>query len=540
MSKRILFLFLAAILLVGFGAAALAGGRQEASVTELPAGPLLPWTGSEIVWSGFGADLGMVNDPSTPVYAEYLQGTGNARVEWETAPWGDYDTKLTLYMSSGDLPDIVWARDSVTKAFELGDLGMFLDWNQFLDRMPNVERYAEEYPHFNHVVTEDGERFAINDLANAEYIGEGWFYNPVVLERAGIPGPPETMEEMIEQIKTIKERVPGVDGYLSYWGMGYVLNAFGSAMNVRPANVRQGIAYDTDRGEWIHHPTMNPDYRLLLEYLHELYQADAFNPDAIAVGVEDERVNELLEAGNYAFIYWYYFELENKWGEHGEEPPVVGMRPPSHRGHTYYHITVPHDAVGNWGYMSPRDVKMPEVLASYVDNIMSFESYMLFTWGIEGLTYDIGPDGAPRFLDTYDAAGRRDLGVGNFWDVRYIKFDDRYGNWFASAMPPESAAHAPAVEDVRRLQRGEMVPIWNWSRPLMTPEQNAEIARIMTPINTFIEEEQLKFITGARSMEEFDQFVAQINRMGNLDRVLEYYNGGHQWLMGDRRYPRIP
>ena len=41
-------------------------------------------------------------------------------------------------------------------------------------------------------------------------------------------------------------------------------------------------------------------------------------------------------------------------------------------------------------------------------------------------------------------------------------------------------------------------------------------------------------------MSEWDAFIAQINRMGNIDLVLEYYNNGRQWEMGDRRYPKIP
>lgn len=541
MSKRAFrFAFVTVVLISATGALFATGQREAAVATELPPGPLLPWTGEQIVWSGFGADLGITGDQSMRVYAEYLDRVGNARIEWETFPWNDYDQKLNLYIASADLPDIFWARDAVVKAHELGHLGMFLDWNAYADRMPNAQRYAEEYPHFNHAVNDRGQRFTITDLANAEYIGEGWFYNPTILERAGISRPPETMQEMMEQMKTVKARVPGADGYLSYWGMDYVLYAFGHLMNVVGTGGSR-IAYDADRGEWIYAPTMNPNYRSLIEYLSELYRAGVFNEDAVSVGISDERVNELLDAGNYAFIHWYHVELEQRWGRRGEEPPLVGMKPPAHDGQSHFYITVPHDSVGYWGYMSSADVKMPEVLASYVDNIISQDSYMLFTWGIEGETYEVGPDGVPEFLDPYtDAEVRSEAGVGNFWDVRYIKFDDRYNTWFTAAMPPTSAAHEPAVADVRRLMRGETTPIWPWSRPLMTPEQNEEIGRIMTPINTFVSEEQLKFITGARSMAEWDTFVSQINRMGNIDRVLEYFNGGQQWPMGERRYPRIP
>ena len=94
--------------------------------------------------------------------------------------------------------------------------------------------------------------------------------------------------------------------------------------------------------------------------------------------------------------------------------------------------------------------------------------------------------------------------------------------------------------DIKRLQAGEMIPLVNWSRPLMTGEQNDEISKIMTPVNTFVEEERIKFITGDRDLSEWDDFIAEIKKLGDIDEVLSYYNGGKQFPMGDRRYPALP
>ena len=74
----------------------------------------------------------------------------------------------------------------------------------------------------------------------------------------------------------------------------------------------------------------------------------------------------------------------------------------------------------------------------------------------------------------------------------------------------------------------------------MSGDQNDEVSKIMTPINTFISEQQLKFITGDRPMTEFNDFVAQIGKMGDIAKVLKYYNEGRQFPMGDRLYPDLP
>ena len=46
----------------------------------MPAGNLLPWTGEEVVFEGFGADLGMDDDATMPVVEAYRKLTGNVRI----------------------------------------------------------------------------------------------------------------------------------------------------------------------------------------------------------------------------------------------------------------------------------------------------------------------------------------------------------------------------------------------------------------------------------------------------------------------------
>jgi putative aldouronate transport system substrate-binding protein len=494
----------------------------------------MPWTGEAIVWDGFGADLGMKNDPTMPVYAEYLKTTGNARIEWQTFPWNDYDQKLNLYLQSGDLPDIMWARDAPAKVVLFGGTGMFLDWDKYKDRMPNMTRWIDTFPHLSNVLTKNKERFVIQDVANAEYIGEGWFYNPTVLGKAGITKPPTTIEEMIAQMKQVKAKVPGADGFLSYFGMSYTFGAFANVLNTRI-----GIDYNPDTKKWFYGPTMDPNYKQLLMYLNDMYKAGVFNIDALGEGVTNERVNELITAGNFAFNYSYYGSMQEYYGKYGIPTPLVGMKPPSYKGQTFYRITVPFDAGNYWGYMSPKDVKNPEVLASYVDNIMSMETYYLFEWGIEGLTYRMLPDGRPEFLESVDAAKRSELGVYNFWDPRYIHFSDYQTAWFSKNLAPGHPGHDAAVADVMRLQKGELKPIFGWPRPQMSVEVNDEISKIMTPLNTFESESRLKFITGATPFSEWDAYIAQLNKMGDIAKVLRYYTEGKNFPMGERRYPKI-
>lgn len=518
-----------------------ATGTEEAGSVDMAPGAVLPWTGAEVVYNGFGADLGIQEDAEAPVVQEYRKTTGNVRIEWDTVPWNDYDTKLNLYLQSGDMPDIVWARESVPKAATYGPVGIFLDWDAYREYMPNMQKWVARFPHLNNVLTDQGERFAINDITTAEYIGEGYFYNANILAQAGISGPPETMDEWLAQMKQIKAELPEVDAFLTQWGLGYFLHAFGRPMNAKIG----GVEYDQALGKWVYGPTQDPNYRKLIEFMHEAYAAGAFNLDTIGESITSDRVRELQEAGDYAFTYIYYGQTTNLWDyEAGKRPPegFQGMKPPSFEGNTHYWITVAHDTIPYWGYMASAKVKNPELLAAYVDNIMSEKSYELFEWGIEGQTFrrtDDGYEYLPEFAN--DSAALRELGVGNFHDPRYIHYNDYDLIWFGKYFTKkDDVGRAAAAADIKRLQAGEMIPLLNWPRPLMTGEQNDEISKIMTPVNTFVEEERIKFITGDRDLSEWDDFVAEVNKLGDIDKVLAYYNGGKQFPMGDRRYPALP
>ena len=531
---------LAAAMLLAAGAL-FATGTEEAGGADMAPGAALPWTGAEVVYNGFGADLGIQEDPEAAVVQEYRKATGNVRIEWDTVPWNDYDTKLNLYLQSGDMPDIVWARESVPKAATYGPVGIFLDWNAYREYMPNMQKWVALFPHLNNVLTDQGERFAINDITTAEYIGEGYFYNANILAQAGISGPPETMDEWLAQMKQIKAELPDVDAFLTQWGLGYFLHAFGRPMNAKIG----GVEYDQELGEWVYGPTQDPNYRKLIEFMHEAYAAGAFNLDTIGESITSDRVRELQEAGDYAFTYIYYGQTTDLWNyEAGKRPPegFQGMKPPSFEGKTHYWITVAHDTIPYWGYMASAKVKNPELLAAYVDNIMSEKTYELFEWGIEGQTFrrtDDGYEYLPEFAN--DSAALRELGVGNFHDPRYIHYNDYDLIWFGKYFTKkDDVGRAAVAADIKRLQAGEMIPLLNWPRPLMTGEQNDEISKIMTPVNTFVEEERIKFITGDRDLAEWDDFVTEVNKLGDIGKVLAYYNGGKQFPLGDRRYPALP
>jgi putative aldouronate transport system substrate-binding protein len=77
----------------------------------------------------------------------------------------------------------------------------------------------------------------------------------------------------------------------------------------------------------------------------------------------------------------------------------------------------------------------------------------------------------------------------------------------------------------------ECIRVWgeadnSWILPTdlitFTSDEATENARIMTDVDTHVEEQSLAFITGTRPMSEFDAFVAELESM-NIQRSVEIH-----------------
>lgn len=60
-----------------------------------------------------------------------------------------------------------------------------------------------------------------------------------------------------------------------------------------------------------------------------------------------------------------------------------------------------------------------------------------------------------------------------------------------------------------------------------TQEESERFSELMNPIKTYMQEQANKVITGAVSPDDWDQVVAEINKMG-IDEVLEIQNAAYE------------
>ena len=110
-------------------------------------------------------------------------------MEFQNIPSSDRSTQLSLMLASGEVPDILMKMSvSSTDQAKYADEGMFVALTDYIDLMPNLNRYFEEFPTAKDAVTmPDGKVYAAPYILTGDAIRVGsklWF-NTDVLAKLG-------------------------------------------------------------------------------------------------------------------------------------------------------------------------------------------------------------------------------------------------------------------------------------------------------------------------------------------------------------------
>jgi putative aldouronate transport system substrate-binding protein len=77
---------------------------------------------------------------------------------------------------------------------------------------------------------------------------------------------------------------------------------------------------------------------------------------------------------------------------------------------------------------------------------------------------------------------------------------------------------------INSFKSGRLLPALQQPTPLMTQAENDKIASILNPIKTYIQESQIKFIKGDWGFDKWDEFIDNINKLGDVAYVVSLYN----------------
>ena len=515
-ASRISLAVCAALLLTGLaGCGGDKGSSQGGSTGGSADGKVVtfPYTGEEIVFKGYGYE-GKDQNPELLCQKAWKEHIGNIRIDWEFAAYSDYTEKIQIYLATNDIPDVMPIPNIMNVITEYGSTGMFLDFNKYADYMPNLAEYRKNYASVDYICTDDGARYGIVGIQPIDFAGESWFANMDVLNAAGVEVP-DTFEEMLAAMRTIRGRILTSAPNRPYGTTNKPkAGAANSTAGRRNLGNNEPAAKDSNRTSRKPPHTRKDRTRPRAD----MYKEGLINSEIQTMSFEQEQ--NVIASGKWAFSTMYNGspEVEIFKVQPGESLPfdIQNITPPADpNGNRYMEIPYQHDGIASWGLICSSKVEHPEYLAAYMDQVVSPYGRDIFNYGVEGVTYDV-VDGVPTIKEGID---KDEYGVETQYEV-----------WMVGMGPIVRTGAGYTLQqncidlNLKNFVDGTVKARFDPTFTIFDGDAGADKATIENALNTCIEENEAKFIYGIRDMSEWDAYVAELEKIANIDDLLSLYN----------------
>lgn len=535
--KKLLAVFLVAFLLVSISLGACSPKETQGSSTGETSSAVVG-NSSEVVeedegtaeaaetisyWVPLHANAAQVlttwND--NEVFKKMEKETG-IHVEFIHPPVGQEADQYSLMVASQNLPDIV-SYDYQSGADAAFEEKIYRPLDDLMEYCPNLQALIDSNDDIRKQMTTNGGHIwgwgqynlPENQGDEGQYSVAPWA-GPAVrvdwLEELNMDIP-ETISDWHEMLVAFRDEM-GADVPLILPKSG----RSGNSIFVSAFGVGSGF-YQVD-GK-VQFGPIQDGFKEYLTLMNQWYNEGLLDPDFAATSSDTNFYSEYLttgRAGSTTETYQDIVPLYNSLFTEGEGKiaavpyPVLNEGDEIHLGSV---SPIVERGNGRRDYLTTAvtDDKL-EAVCRWRDNWYTDESTMLFNYGVEGESYNM-EDGKPVFTElmTNNPDGL-DYAVASW---KYKLFCGPY-IYNAFAMPDSQieASWASIGTWISNNDRAQELP------PIeVTVEHADEYTRIMTEVNTYQDQMILGFIMGTEPLENFDEFVAELNELG-IQTAIQY------------------
>jgi len=465
-----------------------------------------------VVWRSFTSTV-MQGLDECEVFKELEKRTG-VHIEFVYPPVGQSADNFNLRVASGDLPHIFSNPPAYPGGYHKAvDDGVYIELTPYYDKglMPNIKWLRENNPDINRDIVDDEGRmyfFPMIDIVPSHpwsglWVREDW------VKKLGLEMP-ETIDDWDKMLRAMKDA----------YGIAPLGTSLTASYGVR-TNFAFAASFDTGY-EWINkdgqaaYGPIEPGYKDFLALLNRWYEDGILDPDFATRDSDSYFAN--VANGLYGGFTLNYGEMgQAKMTGMAKDPdykitPVV--MPTSYEGQVIRLRQNNSIVRGDRTFFTTRliDDGLDEIAVKWQDYWYSQDGGDLCSYGPEGVSYRWGEDGEVEWI--YPRL-ENDEGL-DFWTL-YPLF--KLHNW-AYLRDSTAYKNEPEVFDSIRIWGSQDA---SWVMPdniSHTPEEENELANIITDVNTYRDEMTLKFITGQEPIENFDKFVETVKNMG-IERAIE-------------------
>lgn len=415
----------------------------------------------------------------------------NSGIDFEITPAlvsGQEETaRRAMILASGNVPDIMVL--SVEEYMQFATQGLLTEVSGYLDSMPNYMALVPESA--RDALRIDGKLYSLpGSHEEAEMKGgDGIIVRYDLFKEMGIEKEPQTLDEYYEMWKTVKEKYPDMIPYADN-NFNALKAAFGVLSNTTfDENGKLEFTWATE------------EFREYLTFMNKLYSEDIIDSE---------------------YLNYNTATLQERWvsgtafsGCQGWASPCVTINGvfDSIPGSELKYLTQPtKDAETPTKLLEifptqrilviPVGAKNPDLAVEFIEYMSSPEAKRIQDYGIEGVDYTINADGAiEQTLDMQNNVG---------WKIAYEFIPTPES--FQSRLFLKGFDWAfYGLMDAREASNTEVVIDYTTFLPAYDKYQ--EMFQTLG-LKAYADEMADKFIIGERSLDEFNQYIAELEQRG--------------------------
>ena len=414
---------------------------------------------------------------------------------------GEEETaRRAMILASGDVPDIMVL--SVEEYMQFATQGLLTEVSGYLDSMPNYMALVPEEA--RDALRIDGELFAIPGSHEEVEMkgGNGILVRYDLYKELGLEKEPQTADEYYEMWKLVKEKYPDM-----YPFADNNFDAFKAAFGVL-----SNTAFD-EEGKLVF-TWATEDFREYLTYMHKLYAEGLMDP---------EYLNYNTATMQERWVSGAAFSGCRGWADPCVTINGVFDSVPGSELKYLPQLTKDAETPAELTEIFPtqRILAIPvgaeniDLAIEFIDYMATPEAKMIQDYGIEGIDYTLNEDGTVnQTLDEQNEVG---------WKIAYefiptpesfqIRLFLKGFDWaFYGLLDAREASNTTVVVD--------------YTTFLPAYDEYLELSQTLG-LKAYADEMADKFIIGERSLDEFDDYIAELEQRGlaELTDVLnEWYN----------------
>lgn len=452
-----------------------------------------------------------VSDYGETPFAKELEKRLGIDIEYQHPPQGQEGEKFNVMVAMDDLPDIIeyrWAEYPGGPSKAISE-GIIRDINKEMDKAPNFKKYLDSNPELNKwVKTDNDEIFGFPFIRGDKslQVSAGITLRKDWLDELGLEVP-ETIDEWEKVLTAFKEQKGAsapliIQPYQFAWGP--FCGAYG---------VMEGMYIDNGK---VVYGTAQPGFKEFLKTMNKWYNLGLLDNNIAAIdskAVDSNILNGISGAtvGSIGSGIGRWMQSATQSGFDLVAAPYPTLNKGDYPEYGQMQSPLP------FGFSAiTRSCENVDLAYKLLDYGYSDEGHMLYNFGIEGESYTM-KDGEPVYTE------------------KITNNPDGLSMSAAMALYMQSYNTGPFVQDKRYMDQYASLPqqkqAWEtWSKTnayehlmpylYMDEAESGEIAKLTNSVTTYQSEMVIKFIMGIEPIDNFDNFVQEMNNRG-LQKILE-------------------